>query len=323
MKRIRRRYSWELLLLLVLVAAVGWSTSLSPYYLHLAQILGSAQYFLIFGILACGLMVVLVIGEIDISLTSTLGVATVTFAKLASARVPLYEAVVIVFAIAGVLGLVNGILVVYAKLPSLAVTVGTYGAYEGLAYIIGGSSGIAVLRPGYTYIGSAHIGEVPFSVIVFFGMVILTGLLMGITPFGRYCYAIGANANATRMAGVATNRVRLGAFVFAGLAAGLGAFVWIGQYYSAQADNANGDILFVLTAVVLGGVRLEGGRGSAIGVMLGTLVLGTISNGMGLANYPGAAQSLLQGGLLAGPQHVGRSTAPDQDGLKCNGGLVL
>lgn len=292
------RFRWELLLVALIIAAGAWSASLSPFYLDPAQLLASAQYFVIFGIIAFGLMPVVVQGEIDISLASTLAVGTVTFARLAQAKVGLFVAVVAVLAVCAVLGAINGALVAYAKLPSLAVTLGTLGAYRGLAYIIGGEAGFSSFPDSYTYAGFSFVGLFPVSLFLFIAAALVTGFLMSATPFGRYSYAIGNNAGASRFAGVPVVRTRVLAYAFAAMTAGVGALVWVGQYGSARADNADGSILFILTAVVLGGVSIKGGSGSVTGVVLSVLLLGTLSNGMGLANVPGTTQSLVLGLLL-------------------------
>jgi len=296
--RFARRYSWEFLLVLLILAAGGWATTLSPYYLQVSQILGSTQYFAIFGIMAFGLMTVVIQGEIDISLASTLAVGTVTFARMAEAGISLAVAVPIVLLITAVLGAVNGVLVAYAKLPSLAVTLGTLGAYRGFAYIIGGEAGFSNLPESYTFLGSQRLGIVPISLLVFLLLMAVTAVVMSATSFGRYSYAIGNNAAASGMAGVPVKRVSVGAYVFAAVTSGIGSLLWIGQYYSARADNADGSILFILTAVVLGGISIKGGKGTVGGVLLAVLLLGVLSNGMGLANFPGSSQTLVLGALL-------------------------
>ncbi|QTE27953.1 ABC transporter permease [Pengzhenrongella sicca] len=296
--RLARQYSWELLLVVLILAAGAWATTLSPFYLEAAQILGSAQYFAIFGILAFGLMTVVIQGEIDISLASTLAVGSVTFAQLATNGFPVVVATVIVLALCATLGAINGVLVAYANLPSLAVTLGTLGAYRGLAYIIGGEAGFTGLPESYTYLGSHLLGIVPASLLVFLLLAAATAVLMAATPFGRYSYAIGNSSPASAMAGVPVKRVRVGAYVVAALTAGIGSLLWIGQYFSARADNADGSILFILTAVVLGGVSIKGGKGTVVGVLLAVLLLGVLSNGMGLANFPGSSQTLILGALL-------------------------
>jgi len=296
--RAARRYSWELLLVLLIIAAGGWATTLSPYYLEATQILGSAQYFAIFGILAFGLMTVVIQGEIDISMASTLAVGSVTFARLAQNDVSLAVAIPTVLAVTAVLGAINGVLVAYARLPSLAVTLGTLGAYRGLAYVIGGEAGFSDLPDSYTYLGSQRLGIVPLSLLVFLLLAAIAAVVMSATSFGRCSYAIGNNSAASAMAGVPVKKVGVGAYVFAGMTAGVGSLLWIGQYYSARADNADGSILFILTAVVLGGVSIKGGKGTVGGVLLAVLLLGVLSNGMGLANFPGSSQTLIIGTLL-------------------------
>lgn len=293
-----RRFGWELLLVVLIIGAGIWSAGLSPFYLELDQILGSSQYFAIYGIMALGLMPVVVQGEIDISLASTLAVGTVTLATLAGAGVPFALAVPLVLVIATLLGALNGVIVAYAGLPSLAVTLGTMGAYRGLAYIVGGETGFSAFSSSYSYLGSGLVGPAPVSLLLFIVLALVFGLLMSATVFGRHSYAIGHSVNATRHAGVAVRRTRVLAYALAGLTAGIGALIWIGQYGSARADNADGSILFVLTAVVLGGVAIQGGSGTVLGVVLSVLLLGTLSNGMGLANVPAATQTLVLGLLL-------------------------
>jgi rhamnose transport system permease protein len=121
--------------------------------------------------------------------------------------------------------------------------------------------------------------------------------LAGAVP-GRHCFSIGLNRDAAWFSGVEIVRVKLAAYALAGALAGIGGLVWIGQYGSARGDNADGSILFVITAVVLGGVDINGGRGTLPGVVLALLLLGTIANGMGLANIGGPTQTVVIGALL-------------------------
>src|SRR4029079_8742713 len=124
------------------------------------------------------------------------------------------------------------------------------------------------------------------------------GLLMHRTVFGRRCYAAGSNATAAWVSGVDVARLKVVAYTLAGALSALAGLVWIGQYGSARGDNADGVILFVVTAVVLGGIDINGGRGSILGVVLALFLLGTIRNGMGLANIAGPTQTVVLGALL-------------------------
>ena len=118
------------------------------------------------------------------------------------------------------------------------------------------------------------------------------------TVFGRRCYAVGLNKEAAWAAGIDVARLKIEGYALAGGLAGLAALVWIGQYGSARGDNADGAILFVVTAVVLGGVDINGGRGGILGVVLALFLLGTMRNGMGLANIAGPTQTIVLGALL-------------------------
>ena len=299
----RRRFpltGWEVFLIILIFAAGAWSAVLSPYYLSLDQIFYSTRQFVIAGLLALGLMTVVVTGEIDISLASILAVGTVSLSKFSAAGVPIEAAAVLVVLVGAILGAFNGFLVSSLGLPSLAVTLGTMGAYRGLAFIVGSETGYTDFSDAYLHVGSELVfgAIVPVSFLVFLAAALAVGFLMHKTVFGRRCYATGNNKDAAWIAGVNVAAVKIGTYALAGGLAGLAALVWIGQYGSARGDNAEGMILFVVTAVVLAGVDINGGRGTVLGIVLSLLLLGTLRNGMGLANIAGPVQTVVFGALL-------------------------
>ncbi len=298
MKRTIRTYGWELMLVVLIVLAGIWSSFLSPYFLDPVNLLSSAGFFVIFALMAFGLFPIILQGEIDISLASTLAVGGVLLGKLAQAGIPLAVALPIVLIICGILGVINGLLVAVVGLPSLAVTLGTMGAYRGIAYLFAGDAGITGFPPAYVSLGSSWVGIVPMAVVLAIVVGIAFAVLTSSTRFGRSSYAIGSSAS--RMAGISVSASKVGAFALAGVASGLAGYVWIAQYQSARGDNADGSILLVITAVVLGGVSIRGGSGRAIGVTLSILLLATIQTGMQLANIPGTSQTLVIGTLLVG-----------------------
>jgi rhamnose transport system permease protein len=295
----RKLPQWELTLIVLTLAAGTWSAYLSPYYLSFDQIAESTRHFVFPGILAIGLAVVVILGEIDISLASTLAFGTVLFSKFSAFGVPIWIATPLVIAACAALGALNGVLVARLALPSLAVTLGTMGAFRGLAFILGSETGYTDFDDSYLYVGSEQVfGSVPISLILFLVIALAVGVLMRRTVFGRRCYAIGLNKEASWAAGIDVGRIKIQAYALAGALAGVAALVWIGQYGSARGDNADGAILFVVTAVVLGGLDINGGRGAIFGVVLALFLLGTMRNGMGLANVPGPTQTIVLGALL-------------------------
>lgn len=295
-----RPSQWEVTLVVLTIVAAAWSAQLSPYYLNLDQIAYSTRQFIFPGLLALGLMVIIVLGEIDISLASTLAVGSVLFSKFSAYQVPIWCAVPIVIIFCGILGALNGLLVAGLRLPSLAVTLGTMGAYRGLAFIIGTDRGYTDFDDSYLWVGSERIlGEIiPVSLILFAVVALIVGFVMHYTVFGRRCFAVGHNKDAARFSGIRVQTLKVQAYALAGTLAALAALVWVGQYGSARGDNADGAILFVVTAVVLGGVDINGGKGTVLGVVLALFLLGTIRNGMGLANIPGPTQTVVLGALL-------------------------
>lgn len=294
-----RLANWEVLLLVLTLAAAAWSAQLSPYYLSLEQILHSTRHFVFPGLLALGLAIVVIVGEIDISLASILAVGAVLFSKFSGDDVSIFIAVPVVIVACSLLGSLNGFLVARLGLPSLAVTLGTMGAFRGLAFIIGSETGYTSFSESYTWIGSTKLwGILPVSFVVFLLAALGIGFLMHRTVFGRHCYSVGNNKEASWIAGIDVPRLKIMAFAIAGALAGIASLVWVGQYGSARGDNADGSILLVVTAVVLGGIDINGGRGRIVGVVLALFLLGTIRNGMGLANIAGPTQTVVLGTLL-------------------------
>ncbi len=298
------RYPWELLLLALLAGAVVLNTVISPFYLELRQILRGLEYIMVPGLVALGLTVVVIQGEIDISLPSQVAVGTVLLGLLSSNGVPYMLAVPMVLGVGCLMGLLNGLVVTSFGLPSMAVTFGTFAAYRGLAYLIpGGEVGYAadVFDWQYLWLGDTSLGRVlPVGLVVFLVAAILFGLLVHRTVYGRHTYAIGNNIQAARFSAISVDRAKVLAYVLAGLMAAIGALLFVGQYQSARGDNFDGQLLFVVAAVVLGGIDLNGGRGRIVGLVLSVLLLGTLYNGMGLANIDAPIQVVVFGSLLIG-----------------------
>jgi rhamnose transport system permease protein len=299
-----RPYGWELVLLALLAGAVVLNTNISPWYLNVNQILNGLRFIMVPGLLALALAVIVLQGEIDISLPSQVAVGTVLFGVLASEGVPYVLAVLVVLATGAALGAFNGLVVTSFGLPSMAVTFGTLWAYRGLAFLLpDGEYGYASTAFGedYFWLGGTRIdGVLPVGLVVLAVAALAIGLLVHRTSYGRWTYAIGNNAEASRFSGVRVGLVKTAAYTLGGVMAAIGAMLFVGQYESARGDNMEGQLLFIVAAVVLGGIDLMGGKGHIIGVVLSILLLGTLLNGMGLANIDSTIQLLVFGALLVG-----------------------
>lgn len=293
---------WESLLVVLIVGGGIWSWTLSSYFLHTANLLDLTTPYAYLGLMAFGLAFVVIAGEIDISVASTMTVSAVSFAQLWQAGANVWLAAFAGLAIAAALGLANGLLIGVLNLPSLAVTLGTLAAYRGLAYVILGGSARSGFPSSFTQIGGGYIrNELPVALLVLLGAAFVLGLLLHTTRFGRYLFTLGSNREATRFSGVPETRVRVTIFVLSGFMAGIAGIVYLGYFGSVQADAASGsELISVVTAVVLGGVDIFGGAGSMLGVLLALILIAVLRNGMQLANIGGAAQDIVIGGLLVG-----------------------
>jgi rhamnose transport system permease protein len=301
-KRLAWRFlaRWEALLVVAILGVGVWSWTLSPFFLHRANLLDLVTPYVFIGLMAFGLTFVVVAGEIDISVVSNLAVSIVCFAKIFDAGANVWLAALAGLAIAVALGLVNGLLVGILNLPSLAITLGTMAAYAGLAFVVLGSEEAASFPSSFTEAGGGYLwnNELPVALLVLLGCALGLGLLLHATRFGRYLFTIGSNREAARFSGIPVARTRVTVFALSGLMAGIAGFIYVGYFGSARADAGTGTLLDVVTAVVLGGVDIFGGAGSMLGVLLALILVAELRNGMQLANIAGDTQDIVVGVLL-------------------------
>jgi rhamnose transport system permease protein len=307
---------WEALLILLILGAGVWSWTLSSFFLRRPNLLDLATPYIFIGLLGFGLTFVVVAGEIDISVASTMAVSAVAAAQVWHAGASIWLGAAAALGVAGLLGLANGLLVGVLNLPSLAVTLGTLAAYRGLAYVFLGGGARSGFPSDFTNIGGGYVAnELPVALLVLVGFAIALGIVLHATRFGRYVYAIGSNREAARFSGIPVARVRVTVFVLSGLMAGAAAIVYLGFFGSVQADAATGsELVNVVTAVVLGGVDIFGGAGSMLGVLLALILIAVLRNGMQLANLGGATQDIVIGGLLVGAILAGNLVRAIKDG---------
>jgi rhamnose transport system permease protein len=306
---------WETLLVVAIVGVSVWSTTLSPFFLTRLNLLDLMTPYVFIGLMALGLAFVVIAGEIDISVTAILAVSVVAFAQLLDHGLNVWIAALAGLVVAAALGLVNGALVALVNLPSLAVTLGTLAAFQGLAFVILSGEGVAEFPQGYLNLGGGYIhNELPVALVGLFVATVVLGAVLHATRFGRYLFAIGNNREAARLSGVPAARVRVTIFVISGFMSGIAGIAYVGYFGSARADAAQGSLLDVVTAVVLGGVNIFGGAGSMLGVFLALILVAVLRNGMQLANLGGDTQNIVIGVLLLAAIVAGNLVRAAQDG---------
>jgi rhamnose transport system permease protein len=200
---------WETLLVVLIIAAGVWSWTLSSFFLQRANLLDILTPYAFLGLLAFGLTFVVIAGEIDISVCSTMAVSAVCFAEIWNAGVNVWLAALAALGVATALGLVNGVLIGILNLPSLAITLGTLAAFRGLAFVILGGSSVSGFPTSFTKLGGGYIhNELPNALLVLVGFALVLGLLLHASRFGRYLYAIGSNREAAQFSGIPVARTR-------------------------------------------------------------------------------------------------------------------
>jgi rhamnose transport system permease protein len=293
--------SWDLLVLvaLVLVIIVGSLTidGVGNPRFYRFVILEAIPIALI----ALPMTLIVITGEIDLSVASTVGLTCSVMGWLWQAGLTSLPVLIAISLLLGaVLGAVNGVFVTVFGLPSLAVTIGTLALYRGLAYVVLGDRAVADYPVDWTRDMIAPIPGtvVPWFVLVVAVLAILFGVLLHATPIGRGLYAIGNNAEASAYSGIAVLKTKFWLFVATGVVAALAGVFWTFRFASARADNANGLELSVVAAVLLGGVSIFGGRGGLLGVVAAVALLGTLRNALQLADVPANALTIVTGTLL-------------------------
>lgn len=292
------RWEWLLVLLIVVVTAVN--ASLSPFFLSANNLFRTASDFMEMGLMMLPMVFIIITGNIDLSVASTLAMTASFMGWLFNNGVNIWAAAAAALLLGGLAGLLNGYLIAKVKLPALVVTLGTFAFYRGIAYVLLGDQAARGYPAAFTYLGQGKLfgSPAPFSLAVFLFFTIIFGLVLHKTIFGRFLYAIGSNQEACRYSGVAVARIKMTIYVVSGLMAALAGVVMAARFGSTRPDIGLGLELDVITATVLGGVDIFGGSGTMIGAVLSLVLIGIMRFGMSLMNIQGQVQSIAIGLLL-------------------------
>lgn len=294
-----RLKSWEGLLLAILVVVVAMNVMRSPYYLGIDNVVNLFQLSIEKIIVALTMTMIIVSGEIDLSVASIMGLAAVLLGCLFKAGIPMPAAILIALLSGLAAGLFNGFWVAQAGLPSLAVTLAGLIGYRGLARVFIQDHSIGGFPVWFNTIGQQRtVGPLTISIMIFFILFVIVAVTLHGSGLGRLVYAIGNNTQAARYAGVRVKLIKLCLFGASGLVAALAGILYGARLGSVRGDIATGFELDIITMVLLGGVSIFGGSGNIIGVGLSILVILNLRNGMGLANITGDTQTSVVGALL-------------------------
>ena len=253
------------------------------------------------GLLALALTPVITSGGIDLSVGSLMGLSAVVFGKLwRDGGLPIGAAAALALGLGALGGSVNGLLITRGRIPPLIVTLGSFSLYRGLAEgMTGGVDNFTHFPDSFLFLGQGYLlGGIPAQLPIFVAVAVAFWLLLHWTTIGRGLVAIGFSPEGARYAGLPVPRLVALAYVLSGLVASLAAVIYVAHLGQAKADAGTGYELAAITAVVLGGTSIFGGRGSIPGTLLGLLAIAVMQNGLRLADLPAEMAGVLTGTLL-------------------------
>ncbi|GAA1535058.1 rhamnose transport system permease protein [Microbacterium ginsengiterrae] len=251
-------------------------------------------------LIALPMALIMITGEIDLSVGSMVGLASVVTGAGVHMGLPFEVAAIAALLVGMIGGALNGFLVTVIGLPSLAVTIGTLALFRGLAVGLLGTTAVTDFPEAWTALAKAKIAgtTIPYIMIPFLILLAIFVVVLHFTPFGRGIYAIGQSKDAARFSGVHIERTKFLLFMAAGLVAAFAGIFYTLRFGNARGDNATGLELQVIAAVVLGGVSVFGGRGQLYGVVAAVLLIGVLSSALRLANVTSDVINVITGTLL-------------------------
>jgi ribose transport system permease protein len=293
------RLTTGLSLLVIFIAMVVIFSLLSPYFLTVDNFVNIMKTLPVVGIVAIGETLVLISGGVDLSVGSVAalsGVVTGLFWE--QAGLPIWLAALAGLTTAGLIGLINGLLVTRLNINPLISTLATFSAVRGLAFVLTNAQMNQLTQPQFQLIGRGEILGIPISFIIMLVLYAIFIFILRKTPFGRDLYAIGGNSMASRLAGIPTRKYFLVVFILSGVLAGIGGLVQASQLAAGAPQAATGMEFTVIAAVVLGGTSLSGGKGTLIGTLIGVFILRTLDNGLILIGVSSYYQEVARGAVL-------------------------
>jgi len=286
-------------IVIVLIVLVIAFSIMTPNFLDANNLFNIARQIATLGICAVGFAFVLITGGIDLSLGYQISLNVVVCGILMSQfDVPWYFAVLAVLALGTGIGVLNGLIITLTGVAPLIVTLSMMTILNGLSYILSKGLPIFGFPSEFSVLGQGAIGGIPVSLIFLVVIWAVGIIILNKTYVGRYFYAIGNNVEAARLSGVNTRRTIILVYALAGFFTAIGAVLLLSRINSAQSATGAGFEFSVLTACVLGGVSVMGGRGTLFGAFIGVLIVGVLDNGLVLLNVSEYVQLVIKGVIL-------------------------
>lgn len=283
--------------LVVFVLLFAVSCMLSDRFLQTSNLFNILRQISIFGILSVGMTFVIVSGGIDLSVGSIIALVCVITANMVNDH-GIIPAILVALLVGALVGLINGVGIAYGKLQPFIMTLGTMYMASGAASIYTNGTPISI-KGNFSKIGNSMLfNTIPLPAIYFIVILIAAYLVMRNTRFGRHVYSIGSNKEATRLAGVDVKKVTLSVYILSGVLAAVTGIIFAAQMASGSPVAGEGYEMNAITAAVVGGTSMSGGKGNLLGTFLGAVIMGILSNIMNLCGVSSYWQTVLTGLIL-------------------------
>jgi simple sugar transport system permease protein len=288
----------EIGLLAAIVLLYAFLAGFAPNFLTLPNQLNILRDAAFVGIIAWGMTLVLIAGEIDISVGPHVAFAGVVLATLAQAGLPLPLACLLVLILGALIGSVAGALRAYMDVPSFIVTLALWLALRGIAQVMSDAVPIVIMDFGFQKLGAGSVLGVPVPAVIMLALFLVFSFIATQTVFGRSVYAVGGNAEAARLSAIPVARVRIAVFAITGTLAALTGILVASRLGSGNSGAASGLEFDIIAAVVVGGTSLFGGRGTMLGTLLGVIFIAALVNGLVLMGVDPFAQGIVRGAVI-------------------------
>lgn len=284
---------------LIFIGMVILMSFLSPAFLNVYNLMNVVRQISFIGIVAMGVTMVIITTGIDLSSGSVIALVSVVAASFAHpGEYPLFVPIAIGLAIGALAGMINGTISAKGNIPPFIATLGMMTAARGLALLYSDGRPIGNLSDSFSFIGRGEILGIPFPIIVFAVMGLISHLLLSKTKFGKYTYAIGGNEQAARICGINVDRYKILIYTYAGFLSAIAGLMLTARVSAGQPSMGVMYELDAIAAAVIGGTSLSGGIGTIPGTMIGALIIGVLNNGLDLLNVSSYWQQILKGAII-------------------------
>lgn len=288
----------EYFIFVIFIALVVVLTCLKPSFIQPGNLVNILKQASINGILAFGMMFVIIAGGFDMSVGSTVAFTGVLAAMLGQGQYPLIVPLLVAMLAGLAVGVVNGVGVAVGDLPPFIMTLGTMTAVRGLALLISNGKPIIGISAEYKAIAASSVLGIPMLAVFLVVIILICSFVLAKTVYGRRVYACGGNLLAARVSGINTTKIRISTFAIAGLLAGLSGFLMTSRVTIGQPNAAESYEMDAITACVVGGVSMSGGVGKSWGVVVGCLLITVIANGLDIMGVSSHWQKIVKGAII-------------------------